>query len=337
MTYPSPNFDYLHSLIGPYGIFEHAEHDRPRTEHGYCVDDVARVLLVTARELDPSPKVMDLARMAVRFLEQAQSIAGTFTNRRAASGRFIGRSTNEDCWGRAVWALGVSVTRCGDDDIKRRASTLLQRSLVVRSPWPRSMAFATLGAVEVIKVDATAGDALSLVQDATVVLDRPNVGDGWEWPEDRLSYANAVLPEALMAAGSVLGNDRLVAIGLEQLRWLLSQESKLGRLSVTSSLGRHRSAGVESFDQQPIEVAALCDACARAFELTGDAKWLRGVELSADWFLGKNDGGVVMFDPLTGGGYDGLTERGPNLNRGAESTLALLATLQTVRHAELVR
>ena len=40
-----------------------------------------------------------------------------------------------------------------------------------------------------------------------------------------------------------------------------------------------------------------------------------------------------MWDPRTGGGYDGLTAHGPNLNQGAESTLALISTLQHARTA----
>lgn len=336
MNYPPPNFDHLLSMIGPFGIFEHAEHERARTEHGYCVDDVARVLLVAAREVEPTAGVVKLARVAMSFLEESQSEHGTFKNRRSTSGHFLGKGTDEDCWGRAVWALGVAASRFGDQEIRRRASALLARSLNVRSPWPRSMAFATLGAVEVIGAAKVDREALALVRDAASILDRPVLGSGWEWPEERLSYANAVLPEALMVAGSALDDHRLVELGLTQLRWLLALETKAGHLSVTSSKGRHRTSDEEFFDQQPIEVAALCDACARAWQLTGDASWSRGIELAAQWFLGKNDVGSVMFDPLTGGGYDGLTARGPNLNRGAESTLALLATLQTARQLELV-
>jgi hypothetical protein len=87
------------------------------------------------------------------------------------------------------------------------------------------------------------------------------------------------------------------------------------------------------FDQQPIEVAALADACVTAAAVTGDPAWNAVVALAIGWFLGDNDVGVSMRDPDTGGGYDGLTEHGPNLNQGAESTLALISTLQ---HARLV-
>jgi hypothetical protein len=322
-------------MVGPYGIFEHAEHDRVRQEHGYCVDDVARVLLVAAREIEPSDEVITLARVALSFLQDAQDVDGTFRNRRLASGEFVGQSSSEDCWGRAVWALGTTVARFRVPDIKRKASELLEPSLRVRSSWPRSMAFAVLGAVEVLVADPTHSLSLELVKDGVALLDRPVLGEDWLWTEERLSYANAVLPEALMAASSILESGRLLEAGLAQLRWLLSLETTAGHLSVTSSRGRHRTTTVHAYDQQPIEVAALCDACSRAWLLTGDPFWELGVDLAAQWFLGKNDGGVLMFDPLTGGGYDGLTENGPNLNQGAESTLALLSTLQSARQVVL--
>ena len=75
----------------------------------------------------------------------------------------------------------------------------------------------------------------------------------------------------------------------------------------------------------------MSEACLHAFDLTGDTKWIEGHEMAVQWFMGKNDGGVVMFDVTTGGGYDGLTALGPNLNEGAESTIALLTTLQHAR------
>jgi hypothetical protein len=85
---------------------------------------------------------------------------------------------------------------------------------------------------------------------------------------------------------------------------------------------------IGGFDQQPIEVAALADACARAYALTGDARWRDGVVSAAAWFLGDNDACTSLLDADSGGGCDGLECDGRNDNEGAESTLALLSTLQ---------
>jgi hypothetical protein len=197
------------------------------------------------------------------------------------------------------------------------------------------MAFATFGAAEVLKDDQANEGALALVVAAAELLDRPERIKGWHWCEDRLTYANAALPEAMMVARAIVGNDRLVDSGPRQLKWLLEMASSEGHLSVTPAQGRSPGMGAEKFDQQPIEVAAISEACLRASALTGDAEWIKGHELAVSWFLGDNDMGAPMFDANTGGGYDGLTARGPNLNQGAESTIALLTTLQQAHQFEL--
>ena len=85
------------------------------------------------------------------------------------------------------------------------------------------------------------------------------------------------------------------------------------------------------FDQQPIEAAAMADACARAYAVTGDQAWHDGVIRSVDWFLGANDVGVAVGDLDRGAGFDGLERDGVNRNEGTESTLALITTMQHAR------
>ncbi len=155
----------------------------------------------------------------------------------------------------------------------------------------------------------------------------------WPWPEPTLTYANAVIPESLIAAGSILDRPQVLRRGLDLLGWLLDHETRNGHLSVTPAGGSAPGAVRPAFAQQPIEVAALADACARAARVDGDnPAWAGGVERAVAWFLGDNDGGHVMWDPTTGGGFDGLEADGPNRNQGAESTLALLSTLQHAQH-----
>jgi hypothetical protein len=120
------------------------------------------------------------------------------------------------------------------------------------------------------------------------------------------------------------------------LRWLLDRQIVDGHLSPVPVDGAGRADLAPAFDQQPIEVAALADACVRAESVTGDAGWRRGVDLTIAWFDGRNDLDAVMSDPITGGGFDGLTPDGPNLNQGAESTLALITTMQHRRSTETV-
>jgi hypothetical protein len=108
-------------------------------------------------------------------------------------------------------------------------------------------------------------------------------------------------------------------------------ETRGDHLSLTPVGGWAPGEARPGFDQQPIEAAAIADACARALGVTQDPRWCAGIDRAVGWFLGNNDSGVPMYDPATGGGFDGLTATGRNANQGAESTLALISTLQQSR------
>jgi hypothetical protein len=313
------------------GLFEHADHTNPRAEHGYCTDDVARLLVVACREPSPDAIVLRLERTALRFLGDAQGPTGAARNRMDRRGRWRGQASVEDCWGRSLWAFGTAAARGRDDDARHDALARFSRGARLRSPWRRSMAFAALGADEVLTARPDDALARALLADAAAVVGHRAADTTWPWPERRLSYANAVVPDALIAAGAALGRPALVDHGLELLAWLLDHETRDDHLSVTPVGGTGPGDRKPAFDQQPIEVAAIADACSRAWAATHDSRWMCGVTQAVDWFLGDNDARSPMWDPTTGGGYDGLHAHGPNRNEGAESTLALVSTLQHAR------
>jgi hypothetical protein len=115
------------------------------------------------------------------------------------------------------------------------------------------------------------------------------------------------------------------------LRWLADEESEDGHFSFTPVEGRGRGGRKPGFDQQPIEAWTMVDACVCAHSCTGDPQWADTALRAASWFLGENDLGAVMYDPVTGGGYDGLERRGVNRNQGAESSIAFVATMVLAR------
>ncbi len=326
-----PSFDHVLTLSNRIGMFEHADHTEPRPGHGYCTDDMARLLIVITRQPRPTREVTELARTAFRFLAEAQGVAGQVRNRRTADGRWFGQRGVEDCWGRSIWAFGTAAHRAPDEWMRQSALSYFEHGVEQRSPWRRSMAFAALGASEVLAHDPHHQRARDVLVDAVTTIGPLATDVDWPWPEPRLTYANAVLPEALLAAGAHLARPEIVEDGLTLLRWLLDRETVDGHLSPTPVGGTGPGDRAPAFDQQPIEVAAMADTCARAAEVTGDAHWRCGTKLAIKWFTGANDAGAVMWDPVTGGGYDGLEATGPNLNQGAESTLALISTFQHAR------
>jgi len=330
-------FDHLFTLSDGVGTFEHAEYSLPRHSHGYCVDDVARVLIVLSREPHPTHEMLQLARTSFRFLCDAQAVDGRVRNRRNVEGRRRGHDAVDDSWGRSMWAFGTAARRAPERWMRDSALACFERGTEQRASWPRSMAFAALGAVEVLTLDPTHRRARPLLVDAVAAIGVPSGDDEWRWPETRLTYANAALAEVLIAAGDLLRRGEVTDDGLAMLRWLLEREIVDGHLSPTPAGGAERGDCAPRFDQQPIEIAAMADACHRAAAVTGDTEWLRGVDMAACWFAGDNDAATPMVDAVTGGGYDGLQHDGPNHNQGAESTLALIATRQHERRLAAAR
>ena len=340
MSRLDPPFEHLHRLSDDTGLFEHARGAVPRREHGYCLDDVARGLVVVCREESPPPGLVALAERYLAFVQHAQAGHGRCHNRLGYDRRWADEPALGDWWGRSLWASGTAAARGPSARLRADALTHFESGAGCRAPSPRAMAFAALGAAEVLHGHPGHDGALGLLQAAAHLLARPPVAlvaavahrrpghRDWPWPEPRLAYANAVWADGLMAAGWGLHDDRLTGEGIRLLEWLLETETAGDRLSLTPQGGWGPDDPRPGFDQQPIEAAALADACARAFDLTGDERFTGGVVKAVAWFLGDNDAHTAMFDPGTGGGYDGLEPDGRNENQGAESTLALISTLQ---------
>jgi hypothetical protein len=333
----TPIFDHLHRMTDERGLFEHALNDRPRTEHGYCVDDVSRGLVVALHEPLPGLGVGRLAVLYLDFTVNSVSLEGAVRNRMNENGVWTDEPTLEDCWGRALWGLGTAATRAPTATMRTSALQAFRRAATHRSPDLMSMTFAALGAGELLKGDPMEQCALDLLRDFADRIDLTDVDANWPWPEPRLRYSNGHVVQALILAGYLLTEPQILAHGLSLLRFLLDSETLNGHLSMTPVGGRGPNDGRPAFDQQPIEVSALADACAEAYDVTEDDQWLAGVQMAWNWFTGDNDLQLEMFDHETGAGFDGLESDGRNSNQGAESTIAAISTAQQARRLGLLR
>ena len=151
-----------------------------------------------------------------------------------------------------------------------------------------------------------------------------------------MSYCNALLPHALIVSGRWAGRNDALEIGLHTLRWLTKvQRSPNGCFRPIGNKGFYRRGEKPAeFDQQPIEAGTMVSACLAAYRTTDDRFWLDEARLAFDWFLGRNDVGLLLYDSRTGGCCDGLHEDRVNQNQGAESTLAWLTALAEMKLLE---
>lgn len=330
LTLPeAPSYQHLLAMSDDMGLFEHALFDTPRMEHGYCVDDVARGLIVGAREPNPPQALTEATQTYLDFVDEAVTHDGRVHNRRNVGGEWTDQPSVGDWWGRAIWGCGIAASLFTEEHLQDQARAVAFRAMQQESPFVRANVFAMIGAAELLmnNHEDDASRTFLLRSLATVPL-APS--KKWEWPQERLTYANGSYVEALLAAGIALDDDSLVGRGLELLAFLLERESRDGHFSVTGVGGSDAFTRRPQFDQQPIEVSALADACVRAFDLTGDLELLDSLAMAWAWFEGDNDNGIVMHDASTGAGFDGLERRSRNQNCGAESTLAYLNTVQHI-------
>jgi hypothetical protein len=208
---------------------------------------------------------------------------------------------------------------------------------------PRAWSFILLAIHEYLKRfagDRTASNLREALAERLLECYRRDNSADWPWFEERLTYCNATLPHALLVSGQAMGRDDMVQTALTSLEWLADlQTAPFGHFVPIGSNGFYPRGGPRArFDQQPVEVQAMVSACLAAQICTGESgaasPWGRRAHLAFDWFLGRNDLQLSLYDPATGGCRDGLHSDRLNQNEGAESTLAFLMALLEMRVAE---
>jgi hypothetical protein len=324
---PAPRFDHLRALTDRAGLWEHAQLVTPRVEHGFCTDDNARALVVVSRQAAFSGGLADLAATYLGFVLEARTKAGSFRNRRRSDGGWLEEPASDDSQGRAWWGLGTASHSAPTEWMRRAGANEFATCTSFDSPHLRANAYAALGAAEMLITDPDHAAARALLERTSGVL-ADAARSAIPWPEERLTYDNARLSDALLAAGTMLGDPRLMADGLRLLKWLVAVETNGDHFSFTPTDGWSVGEPRPGFDQQPIEAWAMADACHRAWMVTGDSVWRVRALRAARWLVGDNDEGLSLHDPDTGATFDGLENGSVNQNRGAESTLAGIATLQ---------
>ncbi len=323
------SFDHFIGLSGRHGLFEHAQRSLPRLDHGYSLDDNGRALVVVARATASGIGFPSTPReRCLDFVLEAQK--GGWKDRQSTAGVW-NRIASDDSIGRAIWGLGSAAVWWPGERGRERAEEGLTRSLDFDSKWWRSCGYALLGftAFNAVRPNPSIVGAIARLSRELPRLRRES--DSWLWPEERLRYDNARLPEALISSGQALDDPKMVDEGLRLLEWLVETEIGDHGFSFTPVTGRSIGHPKPSFDQQPLEAWAMADACARAAEVTGDVGWLVPAGVAVSWFLGENDQRIPVYDFESGACCDGLTAEGVNLNQGAESTLSALGALLALR------
>ncbi|MGB9742658.1 MAG: glycosyltransferase family 4 protein [candidate division WOR-3 bacterium] len=341
---PDLNLNHLLTLTDDTGILQHARRVVPNLSEGYTTDDNARALLVAlrARELDIDKALLTrLLRRYLAFVDFAFNRQnGRFRNFLGYDRHWLEESGSEDSHARALWALGYTVGSATEEGIVALAMNLFSAGLpaVELFTSPRAWAYTLLGLCaysQRFPGDSNARRFRELLAERLLQLYHANCAPDWQWFEPVLAYANARLSEALIVAGRNLNKPEMIDAGLTTLDWLVRiQTAEQQHFVPIAHTGWRRGGNRARFDQQPIEAHCMVEACYQAYLVTHEARWREEMRRAFEWFLGRNDLGLPLYDYSTGGCHDGLHPDGVNGNEGAEATISFIAALLTMRTAQ---
>lgn len=346
---PAIDLRHLRVMTDETGVLQHAAFAIPRYAEGYCLDDNARALLLTAM-LDATGGVdarlvREIGTRYLAFVAYAFDASRLrFRNFMSYSRRWSEDVGSEDSHGHAVWALGATIGRSADPGRSSLGGELFHAALrpLLEFSSPRAWAYALLGVEEYLRAfDGDSGVHAMRRELVTrlIALHRAAGAPDWPWFETSLTYANARLAQAVIVSGSAMGDDSVTAVGLEALAWLAkTQISGDDYFAPIGSDGFYERGGKRAaFDQQPIEAASMVSACLEALRVSRQPIWAEHACRAFDWFLGQNHLHRPVYDARTGGCRDGLHADRPNENQGAESTLSFLLALVEMRSSDYAR
>ena len=333
---PPINLDHLKMMTTETGIIQFSRINQPDIESGYTLDDNARALIAQCMyfKLTGDERSLYYIQKYLDFIKFCQQPGGDFLNYVDKENHFTGQNQMvnlDDSNGRAIWALGylISMVEQLPAKILLEADRIMVRALHsfhgVHST--RAMAFAIKG-LYYYQHTIKSAENLFLIKtlaNRMVQMYKHESNPEWQWFESYLTYANSILPEAMLYAWLLTDDMVYKGIAVLSLEFLLSHTFNENGIEVISNrkwLLKGAEAG--KFGEQPIDVAYTILTLSKFYDVFAEEETRRKMEIAFNWFLGNNRLRQIIYNPCTGGCYDGLEETHVNLNQGAESTISYL-------------
>lgn len=330
--------DHLRTLTDDRGLLQHTVFIIPDRKEGYCTDDNARALILALKYYQRyrDSQILELAKLYLSFLRYMQREDGKFHNFVDYQFNYLEEEGSEDSFGRALWACGYATTCSISSNMIEAAREIFHRGF----PWLdtlthlRARCFVIMGLVYYYYGNPGAREmldrAISLSEDLIQAYHQVAQPD-WRWFENHLTYANARLPQSLYLIYQLTGEEKFLQVAEDTFNFLISHTLRKGKFVPVGNRGwYHKGGEYPEYDQQPIEACAMVEAAVTAFQVTEQEKYRQVAKTVFGWFLGRNLQQLTVYDPLTGGCFDGITPQGLNLNQGAESTLSYLLARLTM-------
>ncbi len=347
-TLPALNLRHIKKLTTDFGMIQFSKINKPDIDSGYTLDDNARAMIAMCQHYASTKDKGDLKyiRLYLDFIQFCLQPTGTWLNYVDEQKEFTDQNNTvnlEDSNGRALWALGYLVSMRGvlPEDLTAEAEEIIEKALpmIEQIHSTRAMSFIIKGLYyrnTTNKNPAT----LTLIRqlaDRLVQMYRHESEKGWNWYESYLTYANSILPEALLCAWLATHELLYKHIAVSSFDFLLSKIFRDDTINIVSN--RTWMQKGDAIDpnliggEQPIDIAYTLMTLSKFYEVFQEEEYQHKMEISFNWFLGKNHLNQIIYNPCTGGCYDGLETNNVNLNQGAESTVSYLMARLTMDHS----
>jgi len=323
----SPSISYLQKMTDSFGLVQHSKITEPDYNFGYSLDDQARGLIVCKNYLDlhndDEKEVRKLLGTYLNFLKNAIDKKGIIHNFIDRAKKFQDEIASPDSRARSFWALAqlrnsIKVKESTRKEVEKLLAKY-EQSLSYERIKP--VAFILLAYVELGNKEKVEKAAKMLIK----AYQENSKDQEWLWFEDKLTWGNAILPYALIQAYFITNNEEYWKIAQQSLLFL---EKNYQTNNTPSPVGQDgwyfKGKKRATYDQQPIEAADMILLYNYLFHITSEKKYREKALQWMGWYFGNNIKGVMVYDHLTRGVFDGITRTGVNLNRGAESIVTYL-------------
>jgi glycosyltransferase involved in cell wall biosynthesis len=341
---PEINLKHIQRMTSDFGFIQFAKISDPDLSSGYTVDDNARALIAVAKHFKMTGDFNDLRLVDcyLKFILFCQQEDGSFLNYVTNHHDFFDKNKDEnleDANGRAIWALGefLSYKLALDSKLQAQIENAFQKAIptILKLKSPRAISFCIKGLhyYNQFKKEESILQLITQLADNLVSKYRGISNEKWQWYEDYLTYANAVIPEAMLLAGVSTQSELYKNTALKTFDFLLHTTFSGEKIKVISNQGwHHKGKDKKHFGEQPIEITYTILALNSFYKTFKKEKYLEKMNLAFEWFLGDNHLRQIIYNPVTGGCYDGLEEKHINLNQGAESSICYLLARLTVEN-----
>lgn len=338
---PAINLNHIKQLTTDFGMIQFSKINQPDLDSGYTLDDNARAMISLCMyyEIYPDEDVLNEIVKYLNFIEFCAQEEGGFLNYVDLEKKFTDQNSEvnlDDSNGRAIWALGYFLSKghLFSDKLVDQAEKLLLRQIPVINSIhsTRSMAFIIKGLYAYCEksVNPQAAELIQLLANRLANMYKHERDVDWYWFESYLTYGNSILPEAMLCAWQLTGLQEYKEIAKESFDFLLSKTFNEDGIKVISNkswlLKGHQA---EYYGEQPIDVTYTILALDNFFTVFSERKYFLKLEVAFRWFLGHNHLKQIIYNPCTGGCFDGLEETQVNINQGAESTVSYLMARMT--------